>query len=112
MANHKTPSEKVQTEGIESVPGQNHRHEVSGTTSPDEAASPAQLDDPVESVPFSTIMAIVFMGMSYVPAISCGLVLVVRIPPRLELPLVTWRTLCGFREAGPWPRLSPLLRVV
>lgn len=74
MANHKTPSEKVQTEGIESVPGQNHGHEVSGTTSPDEAASPAQLDDPVESVPFSTIM-----GMSYVPAISCGLVLVVRI---------------------------------
>jgi hypothetical protein len=59
MADHKNPSEKTQVEGIESIPAQDHEHEVSGTTSSDEAASPAQVDDPVETVPFSTIMAIV-----------------------------------------------------
>ncbi|KAN0089348.1 putative efflux pump antibiotic resistance protein [Hyaloscypha variabilis] len=53
--------------------------EVSSSNSQNDAVAPPQSEDPTEKVSISTIMAIVFMGLSYVPAVACGLVLVVGI---------------------------------
>ncbi len=57
MAGNKTASEKVQTEVIETIPGQ--EQEVSSSNSLDGAVTPTQGDDLPETVSISIIMAIV-----------------------------------------------------
>lgn len=81
MADSTQISEKPQAVNLENIHTKEEQVSSSNNSDSDQnqnvhATSTPRDDDPKERVSASTIMAIFFMGLSYVAAISCGLLLV------------------------------------